>query len=255
MKRRDFISSSVAALGTLSAAGAAESLAAQAGGSAGKPIRVLAWSEMSEPKEVYPKGLHDAIAAHLNTERGITAKTAALQDPGQGVPEDALADTDVLIWYGHVRHGAVTDETVARVVRHVKERGMGYLALHSSHFAKPLKALTGTECSWRTYVNDGKPGHIKVVMPDHPIARGVKDFTIPKTEWYGEPFAFPQPEAVVLAGLYNDGKELARDGICLTVGAGRVFYLRFGHEGYPIYYMPQVRRILANSVRWLARQA
>ena len=217
-------------------------------------VRVLAWSELTEPKDVYPKGISGALADFLNTQEGITAATACLDDPDQGVSESTLAQTDVLIWFGHMRHRDVSDETVARVVRHVKERGMGFLPIHSSHFARPLQALTGTSCAWRTYVEDGKSAFIKVMMPQHPIAEGVADFTIPKEEWYGEPFQIPIPEAVVFAGLYNDGQELARDGICFTIGQGRVFYFRPGHETYPIYNMPEVRRIIRNAVMWLAKR-
>ena len=222
---------------------------------AGGAIRVLAWSEVSEPASVYPKGIHGALADHLNTCPGITARTAQIGDPEQGVSDQALAETDVLLWFGHVRHGQVTDETVARVVEAVKERGMGYLALHSSHFAKPLKALLGTTCAFRTYVEDGKPGHILVTAPEHPVAKGVAPFTIPKEEWYGEPFDVPTPETIVFAGVYNDGTELGRDGLVWTVGKGRVFYFRPGHETYPIYDMPPVRKIIENGVRWLARRA
>jgi trehalose utilization protein len=194
------------------------------------PIRVLAWSEVSEPKYAYPRGIHTAIAEYLDVCEGITAKTANLDDPNQGV----------------------SDETVERIVRHVRERGMGFLGLHSTHFARPYKALMGTSCAWRCYIEDGKSGHIRVVTPDHPIAAGVQDFVIPHEEWYGEPYDVPEPEAVILEGHYVDGQEIVRDGLVWTVGPGRVFYFRPGHETFPIYYMAPVRKILENAVRWLA---
>jgi len=219
-----------------------------------KLIRVLAWSEFTEPKHVYPKGIHGALAEYLDTYDDITAKTAQLDEPDQGVSEDALNETDVLIWFGHVRHGDVTDETVARIVRHVKERGMGYLPLHSSHFARPNKALMGTYCGWRAYVEDGTSGHLKVVAPDHPIGQGFENFTIPREEWYGEPYEVPEPEAVIIEGTYKDGDEIARDVLVWTIGKGRVMYFRPGHETYPIYHMAEVRRLILNGVRWLANE-
>jgi len=219
-----------------------------------KSIRVLAWSERTEPTSVYPNGINGALADHLNSSRGIVARTAQLDDLNQGVSEEALGETDVLIWFGHVRHEEVNDSTVSRIVAAVKERGMGYLALHSSHWAKPNMALMGTACGWRDYVFDGKPGRIFVALPGHPIARGVKSFVIPEEEWYGEPYEAPIAEAVVLAGVYNDGAELVRDGLVWTVGKGRVFYFRPGHETYPIYFMAEVQRIMVNGVRWLAQR-
>ena len=218
-------------------------------------IRVLAWSEFSEPKYAYPNGIHGALAEYLNICEGITAETASIDDPDQGVSEDELNETDVLIWFGHVRHGDIINETINRIERHVKECGMGFLALHSSHFALPYKALMGTNCGWRAYVEDGKAGHIKVINPDHPIAKEVSDFTIPHEEWYGEPFEVPEPEAVIIEGTYKDGEEIARDLLVWTVGNGRVVYFRPGHETFPIYYMAEVRKLIENSVRWLAKQA
>src|SRR4026208_2388861 len=97
-------------------------------------IRVLAWSELSAPKQVYPNGISGALAEHLGGLPDMEVRTASADDPGQGVSEAALAETDVLLWFGHVKHGQVKQESVDRVVRHVKERGMGYLPLHSSHY-------------------------------------------------------------------------------------------------------------------------
>jgi trehalose utilization protein len=222
---------------------------------ASDPIRVLAWSELSEPKDVYPNGISGALAEHLQAAEGITAKTASLDDPDQGVSDAALAETDVLLWFGHVRHGQVSQDSVDRILRHVKERGMGFLPLHSSHYSKPLQQLTGTSGSWRDYVENGKSARLLVVDEGHPITQGVSDFTIPQEEWYGEPYDVPTPDAVVLVGLYDEGREVARDGITWTIGNGRVFYFRPGHETYPIYFMPEVRRILENGVRWCAKRA
>ena len=94
---------------------------------------------------------------------------------------------------------------------------------------------------------------IIVKDPTHPIAKGVKDFSLPKIERYGEPFAVPTPEAVVFDGIYTkpDGqKENGRMGLCWTVGKGRVFYFTPGHETYDDYFRPEVRQIFRNAVEW-----
>src|SRR5205823_6199252 len=134
-----------------------------------RKMRVLAWSELSEPKRVYPNGISGALAQHLSSLPDMEVRTASIDDPDQGVSDAALAQTDVLLWFGHVKHGQVAQASVDRVVRHVKERGMGFLPLHSSHYSKPLKQLTGTSGSWRTYVENGKPARILVVDEAHPI--------------------------------------------------------------------------------------
>jgi len=216
-------------------------------------IRVIAWSEFTEPGSVYPTGIHGCLAQNLNNCQGITVSVSGLEDPDQGVSEEQLEAADVLIWFGHIKHGDVTDESVERTVKQVKEKGLGFLGLHSTHFARPFKALMETECSFRAYVENGTKGDIKVAAPDHPIAKGVSDFTIPQVEWYGEPYAVPKAETVVLAGIYDDYTELTRDGLVWTVGNGRVFYFRPGHETFPIYHMPEVKKIIENGVRWLAK--
>lgn len=204
---------------------------------------------------MYPNDINGAIADGLKPLTGWAVRTAGIDQPDQGLPEDLLKATDVLIWWGHKRHGDVKDELVDRIERRVREEGMGFLSLHSSHFAKPYKRLMGTACSWREYKADGTSARVTVRLPDHPIAKGVKDFDLPKIERYGEPFRVPEPEAVVLDGVYTkpDGtKEPGRMGMCWTVGKGRVFYLTPGHETYDDFFRPEIRLILRNAVEWAA---
>ena len=68
---------------------------------------------------------------------------------------------------------------------------------------------------------------------------------------YGEVFDIPQPDELVLVSWFEGG-EVFRSGCCFTRGRGRIFYFRPGHETYPTYYDPQVRRVIANAVRWAA---
>ena len=53
-------------------------------------IRVLAWSELSEPKRVYPNGISGALAEHLGSLPDMEVRTASLDDPDQGVRLQAL---------------------------------------------------------------------------------------------------------------------------------------------------------------------
>lgn len=220
----------------------------------GKRI-VVVWSEGTAPKEVYPNDINTTIAEGLKSLEGWEIRTANIDQPDQGLPNDLLKSTDVLIWWGHKRHAEVKNELVDRIVQRVKEEGMGFISLHSSHFAKPYRRLMGTPCSWREYKTDGTSVRIIVKLPDHPIAKGVKDFDLPKIERYGEPFRVPEPEAVVLDGVYKkpDGtEEPGRMGMCWTVGKGRVFYFTPGHETYDDFYRPEVRLIMRNAVEWAA---
>jgi trehalose utilization protein len=217
--------------------------------------RVVVWSEGTAPKDVYPKDINGAIAEGLKTLRGWDVVTASINDPDQGVSEESLKQTNVLIWWGHKRHDEVKDDLVERIVKRVKEDGMGFIAVHSSHFAKPYRRLMGTECSWKDYQADGSS--VKVIVKDsnHPIARRVQDFELAQTERYTEPFKVPEPEAVVFDGLYKlpDGStESSRQGLVWTIGKGRVFYFQPGHETYPHMLDKNVQQIMRNAVRWAA---
>ncbi|MCX6906184.1 MAG: ThuA domain-containing protein [Verrucomicrobia bacterium] len=224
--------------------------------------RVVVWSEGTanvDPgsKQVYPNDINTAIAEGLKPleSKGWEIVTRSLKDEDQGVSDDLLKGTDVLIWWGHKKHGEVKDELVNKIVARVKEQGMGFIAVHSSHFAKPYKKLMGTACTWREYKADGTSVKITVKLPNHPLAKGVKDFALPKIERYGEPFAVPEPEAVPFEGIYTrpDGQtQPGRMGLCWTIGKGKVFYFTPGHETYDDYYRPEVRQIFLNAVPWAA---
>jgi len=217
--------------------------------------RVIVWSEGSAPKNVYPKDINTVVAEGLKPLKNWEVVIASLSDPDQGVPDESLKKTDVLIWWGHVRHNDVKDALVDRIVRRVKEDGMGFIALHSSHFSKALKKLLGTRCGFSAYVVDGSSVKVIVKEKSHPIAKGIKDFMLDKTERYSEPFQVPKPEAVVFDGVYQrpDGStEESRQGLVWTAGKGKVFYFQPGHETYPHFFDKNVRQILLNAVAWAA---
>ena len=216
-------------------------------------VRVLCWSEQTEPREIYPQGISGALADFLNKQKNVVAKTAQLSDVEAGLSEEALNQTDVLIWFGHKKHNDVPNEIVNRVVKHIRENGMGFIALHSSHFSKPLKVALNATGSWSSYVNFAKPEQVWVVSPKHPIAKGIKDFTIPKTEIYTEPFDVPTPEAVIFEGTWETGHR-NREVMVWTLDKGRFVYIRPGHEEFPIFFMPEMQKLVHNSVLWAGKK-
>ena len=222
-----------------------------------KPRRVVVvWSEGTAPKAVYPEDINGAIAAGLKAALpDWEVVKASLDDAEQGLPAALLARADVLIWWGHQRHGQVSDDLVARIDRRVRAEGMGFISLHSSHYAKPNKVLMGTPCSWGAYVGDSTTLTVSVVAPQHPIAAGVREFTIEHHERYSDPYAVPPAETIVFAGVatLKDGTtDASKQGFCWQVGRGRMFYFQAGHETDPVFLDGNVRRILANAVPWAA---
>jgi trehalose utilization protein len=219
-------------------------------------IRATVWGEnvheqTSEVvREIYPKGIHNAIADGLAEDKDIQTRTATLQEKEHGLTEDVLNDTDVLLWWGHAAHDKVEDDIVSRVHKHVLE-GMGLLVLHSGHYSKIFRRLMGTTCSlcWR---EAGEKERLWVCNPGHPIARGIdRYFEIEHTEMYGEPFGIPVPDEQIFISWFAGG-EVFRSGATWTRGNGKVFYFRPGHETYPIYYHDDVKRVLKNGVKWAA---
>jgi trehalose utilization protein len=217
-------------------------------------IRVTVWGENVHEQtskvvaSVYPETMHACIAAGLNEADGIRATIATLQEPEHGLTARRLAETDVLIWWGHAAHGEVADPVVERVAEAVWS-GMGAIFLHSAHFAKPFKRLMGTPCNL-TWREAGERERLWLTSRNHPIAAGLPDhFELEHEEMYGEPFGVPEPMETVFVSWFQGG-EVFRSGLTWKRGAGHVFYFRPGHETYPTYHDPNVRTVLRNAVRW-----
>lgn len=218
-------------------------------------IRVLVWNENyheqknEKVRAIYPNGIHNAVADFLRCD-DVTVRTATLDDEHCGITQAALDETDVLIWWGHVRHGDVSDEAAALVKQAVLD-GMGAIFLHSAHHSKPFRALLGTSCNltWRES-NDSEV--LWVTEPAHPITEGIdRYFTLPHEETYGEPFIIPTPDKLLLLGSYSGG-EAFRSGCLFERGNGKIFYFQPGHETFPTFYDSNVQTVIRNAVRFLA---
>jgi trehalose utilization protein len=221
------------------------------------PIRVTVWHEYrhekKDPKvaEVYPRGIHEAIASHLRKSSDLQVRTATLDEPEHGLSDEVIQNTDVMTWWGHMAHNDVQDSIVEKVHRRVLA-GMGLVVLHSGHFSKIFRRLMGTSCDlkWREELNEREI--LWVTRPGHAIVRGIDDhFIIPHEEMYGEFFDVPEPECVFLISSFTGG-EVFRSGCIWTRGLGRIVYFRPGHESFPTYHDANVLRIIENAVKWAA---
>lgn len=223
-------------------------------------IRVTVWNEYyhenpryehatTKAMELHPNGLHETVAEivrELGADK-VTVRTAWQDQPEHGLTEEVLSNTDVLIWWGHVKHHEVADEIVERVYNRVME-GMGFIGLHSAHHSKVFKKLNGTTCNlkWR----DGTYERIFTTCPSHPIARGIPEhFELGVEECYGEFFDIAKPDDVVFQGWFDIG-EVFRSGCTFTRGYGKIFYFQPGHETNLAFQNPYVRRIIQNAVEW-----
>jgi trehalose utilization protein len=222
----------------------------------GHPIRVTVWHEFRHEKKhesirkIYPDGMHAVMAAAIKEHLGadVTIRTATLDEPEHGLTDEVLANTDVMTWWGHMAHDDVSDAIVEKVHKRVLQ-GMGLIVLHSGHYSKIFKKLMGTGCGllWR---EAAELERFWIVNPAHEIADGLPPhWEIPHEEMYGEYFDIPQPDELVMVSWFEGG-DVFRSCCTWTRGKGRVVYFRPGHEAFPTYFQPEVRRVLANSVRW-----
>lgn len=228
-----------------------------------RQLRVTVWNEhVHERREesvrrIYPDGMHGTIADGLRRELGgnVSIRIATLEEPEHGLTEEALAETDVLTWWGHAAHDRVADEVVDRVHARVLN-GMGIVVLHSGHYSKIFRRLMGTSCAlrWRS-TPGGEREVIWTVNSGHPIAEGVpQPIVIPHQEMYGEFFDIPPPEELVFISSFEGG-EVFRSGCCYSRGAGRVVYFSPGDQEFPVYHQPEIQRVISNCVRWCGTAA
>ena len=194
-------------------------------------INVTIWNEFRHEKEheairkIYPEGIHGAIAQGIAAD-DLNIRLASLDEPDHGLSDEVIATTDVLIWWGHCAHGEVRDDIVAKVHKRVLE-GMGLIVLHSGHFSKIFRAVTGCSCSlkWR---EAGEKERLWNIAPFHPITQGI-----------GEYFELEHEEMNVF-----------RSGVTFERGYGKIFYFQPGHESYSNFYNENVLRVIGNAVRW-----
>jgi trehalose utilization protein len=130
-----------AALGVGLAAAAGAGQPADAGR---QPIRVVIWDERQPAqKSVYPNFLGNHLAEYLrNSERGrgarLQVRSVGIDDPEQGLSSDVLDNCDVLVWWGHQRHGEISADTAKGIVRRITSGQLSLIALHSAHWSRPF---------------------------------------------------------------------------------------------------------------------
>jgi trehalose utilization protein len=298
------------------AAGVAGAAAGYAGASPQRPLSIVVWDERQpEQKQGYGgEYLGNTIAAHLASKASSGGSPAwkiesvGQDDPSNGLPKPLLDSCDVLLWWGHKRHGEVPDPLVSDIVRRVKEGRIGFLPIHSGHWSKPfrrmmeeisvenaLKGLTDEErkglklvvhpavsrlmkrdepatpwhkkkvnadgsveievqlpsCAFPEVDAHGKPSHVRVVTPKHPIMKGLPAaWDIPQTEMYDELFHVPDPDTVLLEERWDAGHRF-RGGCVWKFGKGDIVYFRPGHETFPVFRQAENLLVIENAVRWL----
>ena len=224
-------------------------------------INVLIFNEFKHEqvhehiRQIYPEGMHGAIRDFLQTQEDINVECVTLFKENQEVndleniiTDEKLANTDVILWWGHAYHHYVPDSVAYRVQMAVLG-GMGAIFLHSGHHSKPFRLLMGTTCNvdWR---ENGDMCRLWIVDPSHPITKGLGRYIeVEHEETYCEPFGIPEPDKLLMIGWYEGG-ETFRSGAIWRRGYGKVFYFQPGHEDFPVYHNKDIQKVIINGVRW-----
>jgi trehalose utilization protein len=157
------------------------------------PIRVLVWDEQ-QPSQREAYGDHflgNTIADHLKKNPALSVRSVAMLPKDQADKEDpnlteeSLAQTDVLIWWGHLRHRQVKWEVGDRIVERVKANKLALVCLHSAQgstpFIKAMNARTIDDALKTLPEEQRKTAKLNLITPNY---RAIKKDTplTPSTE-------------------------------------------------------------------------
>ena len=146
-----------------------------------------------------------------------------------------------------------------KAVRQFVENGGSALFLHN------VTHVGLTDPDFRHVLGAAYTGHppirtfkVKVKNPDHPIAKGVKDFIVTDEQHYMDYDKDPKHiflETVNEEGLtYQKYGATAPGGWAYDYGKGRICYLSPGHL-LMVLWNPEYIKLQQNAVRWVMRQS
>lgn len=109
------------------------------------PVRVLVWDEQQPAqKQAYgDRMLGNTLADALAKNPALKVRSAAMPKKGEvdndpALTAESLEQTDVLVWWGHIRHREVKWEVGDRIVERVKANKLAVIALHSAQGSTPF---------------------------------------------------------------------------------------------------------------------
>lgn len=134
-----------------------------------KKIRVLVWDERQPLAQKAYDGdfLGNQIAAALKKNAQFEVTSVALDDPEQGISTKALENTDVLIWWGHIRHGEVPAAKAQEIAQRIEAGSLSFIGLHSAHWSNPFIEAMNAVTKQRIFAkNNLKKEDVSFVIPE-----------------------------------------------------------------------------------------
>lgn len=195
----------------------------------------------------------------FKTMEGITYQAVRHPNFHARLKPEAAKDYDVIVLYDMWQD--ITPEAQADFVA-LLEQGKGLVATHHCLVGyqqwEEYRRLIGGKYHLNPIVRDGReiPAStykhdvdfkVAVAAPDHPVTRGVKDFTI-HDETYGRFEVMPH-----VTPLLTTAEPTSSSPVCWAhrYGNSRVVYLQLGHD-HLAYENPGFKKVLRQAIQWTA---
>ncbi len=148
--------------------------------------------------------------------------------------------------------GYPSEEFIDALADNVKNRGMGFMALHctiASYLTPKFMDLMGIECIMHGPV---QTVHMHNFNPKHPVTEGIEDFDLNDDENFGIKIinenAIPLYETT---GRLDNRHDIA--GWSLEQGNGRIVGLAAGHSRFP-WIHPVYRQLHWRAAHWAMKE-
>ena len=144
-----------------------------------------------------------------------------------------------------------TEENVNAIIDNVKNRGMGFLALHCTLYCRD-KNITDLMDIEPIMHNEVQPVWVRDLNNDHSITRGIEPFLINLDEQFGVVIKSPETITLFETTAIHD-KRNCIGGWCLERGKGRIVGLLPGHTVWP-YRISKYCEIVWRAAHWTLKQ-
>lgn len=217
-----------------------------------KPIRVLLTYGGHGFEE-------DAFFAMFDALPNVEYTKIQLPEQADALNPEAADKYDVLVMYDMVP-GISPEQQEAFVA--LLNKGIGVVSLHHNlgahrdwaeyrniiggKYLHEACEIDGTSYPASTWDHD-QTLNIRIADPEHPITKGMKDFTIHDETYHGY---YVSPKAHVLLTTDNP-KNNTEIAWTAEYGKSRVFYLQLGHDGQA-WKNPAYPKLLHRGIRWAA---
>jgi len=155
----------------------------------------------------------------------------------------------------------LTAEQGKAVREFVFNGGSAFFYHNNSHVSLASQDYRDVEGAIYTGHPSIRPFKVKIVNPDHPITRGVRDFVVTDEQHYVK--YDKDPKYVLMRSLNEDGLSYTGSmgdqgtsceaGWAYDYGEGRVCFMAPGHM-ITVLWNPEYEKLQKNAVRWLLKE-